>query len=198
MPTTHNTNGHVRTATGNNENAGSARTVKLAAETTYNANPDFKPADVSDNAQVVLKKRYLMKNALGELAETPDGMFRRVASALATPDAAYGASKAEVARIENEFYQAMATLEYVPNSPTLMNAGTGQGTLSACFVLPLEDTMEGIMKAAHDAAMVQKFGGGTGFSLSEIRPSGSTISTTHGTACGPINVLQHLRSEDVV
>jgi ribonucleoside-diphosphate reductase alpha chain len=160
----------------------------------YNATPDFKPAKISDNAKVVLEKRYLMKNASGELAETPDGMFRRVATALATPDAKYGSSKAEVAQLTEEFYEAMAALEYVPNSPTLMNAGTGQGTLSACFVLPLEDTMEGIMKAAHDAAMVQKFGGGTGFSLSEIRPSGASISTTHGKACGPINVLRHLSS----
>ena len=88
----------------------------------------------------------------------------------------------------------MASLEFLPNSPTLMNAGTGAGTLSACFVLPLTDSMEGIMKAAHDAAMVQKFGGGTGFSLSEIRPTGTPIATTHGKACGPIAVLKHLSS----
>jgi ribonucleoside-diphosphate reductase alpha chain len=174
--------------------AGGNETVNAATAHGYNATPDFEAAVISDNAQVVLKKRYLMKDKSGELAETPDGMFRRVAEALAVPDSRYGASHAEVAQITDEFYQAMATLEYVPNSPTLMNAGTGQGTLSACFVLPLEDTMGGIMKAAHDAAMVQKFGGGTGFALSEIRPSGSTISTTHGTACGPINVLRHLSS----
>ncbi len=160
----------------------------------YNATPDFKPAIVTDNAQVVLKKRYFTKDEHGKHTEDASGMFRRVAESLAAPDATYGASHAEVAQISEEFYQAMSALEYVPNSPTLMNAGTGQGTLSACFVLPLEDTLEGIMKAAHDAAMVQKFGGGTGFALSEIRPSGSTISTTHGTACGPINVLRHLSS----
>lgn len=198
MTTTNNTNGHVLpTSAATSMKSGGTVTVNAANEKAtrgYNANPDFKPAVISDNAQVVLKKRYLMKDKSGELAETPAGMFHRVAKALATPDARYGATVAEVAQIEEEFYQAMAALEYVPNSPTLMNAGTGQGTLSACFVLPLEDTMEGIMKAAHDAAMVQKFGGGTGFALSEIRPSGSTISTTHGTACGPINVLRHLSS----
>ena len=88
----------------------------------------------------------------------------------------------------------MATLEYLPNSPTLMNAGTGAGTLSACFVLPLADSMEGIMGAAHDAAMVQKFGGGTGFALSELRRKGAQIKTTHGKACGPVAVLKHLSS----
>ena len=88
----------------------------------------------------------------------------------------------------------MASLKYLPNSPTLMNAGTGAGTLSACFVLPLKDSMQGIMGAAHDAAMVQKFGGGTGFALSELRPKGTPIATTHGKACGPISVLRHLSS----
>ena len=88
----------------------------------------------------------------------------------------------------------MARLEFVPNSPTLMNAGTDQGTLSACFVLPLEDSMTGIMKTATDIAMVQKFGGGTGVPLSNLRQKGSHISTTHGKACGPIAVLKHLSS----
>ncbi len=154
----------------------------------------FTPAVITDNAQVVLKKRYLQKNGKGEIIETPDQMFRRVADALAEPDLSYGKSKAEVKKTADAFYRAMASLEYLPNSPTLMNAGTGAGTLSACFVLPLKDSMEGIMKAAHDAAMVQKFGGGTGFSLSEIRPKGAGIATTHGKACGPIAVLRHLSS----
>lgn len=194
MTTTNNTNGHVRIGSQHSGNKEGDTVAAAKKASFYNATPDFKPAVISDNAKVVLENRYLVKDKDGKLAETPDGMFRRVAKNLAAPDAKYGSSKADIAQLEEEFYQAMAALEYVPNSPTLMNAGTGQGTLSACFVLPLEDTMEGIMKAAHDAAMVQKFGGGTGFSLSAIRPSGSTISTTHGTACGPINVLRHLSS----
>ena len=121
-------------------------------------------------------------------------MFIRVAKALAKPEKSYGLDDVGVKQIENLFYQSMASLEFLPNSPTLMNAGTGAGTLSACFVLPLTDSMEGIMKAAHDAAMVQKFGGGTGFSLSEIRPTGTPIATTHGKACGPIAVLKLLSS----
>ena len=177
--------------------------VKLMVETNKTnlefsrygeTNQDFEPAPISDNAKVVLDKRYLLKDDNDEIIETPNQMFIRVAKALAKPEKDYGLKDSEVKQIENLFYQSMASLEFLPNSPTLMNAGTGAGTLSACFVLPLTDSMEGIMKAAHDAAMVQKFGGGTGFSLSEIRPTGTPIATTHGKACGPIAVLKHLSS----
>ena len=147
---------------------------------------------LSEQAQVVLKHRYLLKNNKGEYKEKPYDMFRRVAKAIAKVEKNYYTLPVEAELIENDFYSIMANLEFVPNSPTLMNAGTEQGTLSACFVLPLEDSMEGIMKACHDAAMVQKFGGGTGFSLSNIRPRGSKIQTTHGIACGPIDVLKTL------
>jgi ribonucleoside-diphosphate reductase alpha chain len=155
---------------------------------------EFTPAVISDNARVVLDKRYLQKNDAGDLIESPEGMFRRVAKSLAAPEFKYEKTPDEVAVIEENFFQMMASLEYLPNSPTMMNAGTGAGTLSACFVLPLTDSMEGIMAAAHDAAMVQKFGGGTGFALSELRPTGTGIATTHGKACGPIQVLRHLSS----
>jgi ribonucleoside-diphosphate reductase alpha chain len=155
---------------------------------------NFEPAPLTDNSKVVLKKRYLLKDENDEVIETPNQMFIRVAKALAKPEKDYGLDDNKAKKIENLFYQSMASLEFLPNSPTLMNAGTGAGTLSACFVLPLTDSMEGIMKAAHDAAMVQKFGGGTGFSLSEIRPTGTPIATTHGKACGPIAVLKHLSS----
>jgi ribonucleoside-diphosphate reductase alpha chain len=155
---------------------------------------DFAPANITDNAMVVLEKRYLRKDGDNNVVEDPDGMFRRVADALAEADRAYGATDAQIAETAQSFYETMASLDYLPNSPTMMNAGTGAGTLSACFVLPLKDTMEGIMDAAKDTAMVQKFGGGTGFTLSEIRPKGSHISTTHGKACGPIAVLRHLSS----
>ena len=155
---------------------------------------EFTPAVISENARVVLDKRYLQKNDNGEIIEDPQGMFRRVAKALAAPEFNYEKTPEEVTEIEEGFFRIMASLEYLPNSPTMMNAGTGAGTLSACFVLPLQDSMEGIMGAAHDAAMVQKFGGGTGFALSELRPRGAGIATTHGRACGPIEVLRHLSS----
>ena len=148
---------------------------------------------ISENAMVVLEKRYLRKNDDGEIIENPSQMFRRVARAIAEAELFYN-SKADVAHWEEAFYEPMARMEFVPNSPTLMNAGTGAGTLSACFVIGLEDSMEGIMETAKEAALVQKFGGGTGFALSNIRPKGAPISTTHGRACGPVAVLRHLSS----
>ncbi len=155
--------------------------------------------DLSDNALVVLNKRYLRKDPDGTPLETPEGMFHRVAKAISQPELSYG-NESDRLNAENNFYEVMSNLEFVPNSPTLMNAGihlddgTGTGTLSACFVMGLEDTMDGIMTTAKEMAMVQKFGGGTGFALSTIRPKGSYIKTTHGKACGPVAVLKHLSS----
>ena len=155
--------------------------------------------ELSDNARVVLEKRYLRKDRDGKTVETPEGMFRRVAHAIAQPELLHG-TEAEDQAAEEDFYRVMSRLEFVPNSPTLMNAGIqqpdgqGTGTLSACFVMSLEDTMEGIMTTAKEMAMVQKFGGGTGFALSPIRPKGAHIKTTHGKACGPVAVLRHLSS----
>ena len=156
--------------------------------------------DISNNAMVVLEKRYLRKDRGGRIVETPEQMFRRVAVAIATPEPSYGSSPEAAKEWEDRFYEVMSRLEFVPNSPTLMNAGinqddgTGSGTLSACFVMGLEDSMDGIMTTAKEMAMVQKFGGGTGFALSPIRPQGTHIQTTHGKACGPISVLRHLSS----
>ena len=147
---------------------------------------------LSEQAQVVLNHRYLLKDDKGNLKETSSEMFKRVAKSIASVENKYYTLPVEAELIEKDFYSMMQSLEFVPNSPTLMNAGTEQGTLSACFVLPLEDSMEGIMKAATDAAMVQKFGGGTGFALSKVRPRGDRIKTTHGVACGPIEVLKTL------
>ncbi len=152
----------------------------------------FVPAEISENAKVILEKRYLQRDNNGNIIEDPQGMFRRVAYAIAKGDTLYGETPDGVEKTADRFYQLMASLDFLPNSPTLMNAGTGQGTLSACFVLPLKDTMEGITRASHDQAMVQKFGGGTGFALSELRPKGWSISTTHGKACGPVETLRYL------
>ncbi len=152
----------------------------------------FTPAEIPENAKVILEMRYLLRDDRGEIIEDAQEMFRRVARAVAEGDALHGATTEEIDAVAEQFYRLMASLDFLPNSPTLMNAGTGKGTLSACFVLPLEDTMEGITRASHDQAMVQKFGGGTGFPLSDLRPKGASISTTHGRACGPVEALRYL------
>ncbi|MBM3924804.1 MAG: adenosylcobalamin-dependent ribonucleoside-diphosphate reductase [SAR202 cluster bacterium] len=134
---------------------------------------------LTKNAEIVLKTRYLIGG------ETPEGLFTRVAKALAQPEA-------DKAHWQEVFLDMMASCQFMPNSPTLFNAGTGQGTLSACFVIPVEDTMSSIMKAATTSAMIQKFGGGIGYSFSKLRPRGSKIATTQGKACGAVAVLKML------
>ena len=153
---------------------------------------EVRPVTLAPQSEVVAKKRYYLKEQNGDIIENAASLFNRVATAVASIESIYGTLEIESKLSRLEFYDMMANLEFLPNSPTLMNAGTAQGTLSACFVLPLEDSMEQIMKSATDAAMVQKFGGGTGFSLSKIRPKGAKINTTHGVACGPIEVLKTL------
>jgi len=147
---------------------------------------------LSDQAEIILNHRYYLKDTENTVIEDAPALFRRVANAIASVDTQYEVFPKEVQKLSDKFFNMMQNLEFLPNSPTLMNAGTNQGTLSACFVLPLEDSMQDIMKAATDAAMVQKFGGGTGFALSKIRPKGARINTTHGVACGPIEVLKTL------
>jgi len=149
-------------------------------------------ADLTPQAETIAKKRYYLKDEAGETVEDSTDMFKRVAKTVALIEQLYDKPDHEVTKITNQFFEMMDGLKFIPNSPTMMNAGTHQGTLSACFVLPLEDTMEGIMKGATDAAMVQKFGGGTGFALSKLRPRGTNIASTHGKACGPIEVLKTL------
>jgi len=147
---------------------------------------------LAPHAETVAKNRYYLKNNEGETIEDGNALFSRVAEAIAKVEDDYFTLPVEKDLLKQEFIDIMEQLEFIPNSPTLMNAGTKQGTLSACFVLPLEDSMQEIMKTAQDMAMVQKFGGGTGFSLSNLRPTGSRIKTTHGKACGPIEVLKTL------
>ena len=146
-------------------------------------------SNLTDNAITILKGRYLVKDQkTGEVSETPSDMFRRVAKAIANSEV----SDVNKAKYEEIYYEMLWDLDFVPNSPTLMNAGTGAGTLSACYVLPIPDSMDGIMTAAYDQAMVEKYGGGVGFPLSNLRPEGTPIKTTQGQACGPINVLKTL------
>ena len=153
---------------------------------------NYQSVQLSEQSKTILEHRYFLKDDNRNVIETPEELFERVAKGVASVETMYGTLPVETDLSANDFYEVMTNFEFVPNSPTLMNAGTEQGTLSACFVLPLEDSMEGIMKAATDSAMVQKFGGGTGFALSKLRPKGDAIKSTHGIACGPIEVLKTL------
>ena len=148
------------------------------------------PMQLTANALEVLERRYLLRDDSGRVIETPPQMVRRVARALAAVERRYGAGRAESARIAERFERWMAELEFLPNSPTLMNAGTPVGQLAACFVLPLEDSMESIYGTLRDAALIQKSGGGTGFSFSRLRPRGDLISTTKGASSGPVSFIQ--------
>jgi len=138
----------------------------------------------------IIKKRYLLKNAEGEIIETPFEMFHRVAHHIASAEKFYGATPSQIEKIEEEFLRALVHLDFLPNTPTFTGAGTSIGQLSACFVLPVEDSMEGIFEAIKNAALIHKSGGGTGFSFSKIRPKGSRVRTTSGVASGPVSFMK--------
>jgi len=146
-------------------------------------------AKLTTNARTVLARRYL-KQVNGEIDETPEEMFFRVAKVIAETEKKYGRTEQEINDLTQEYYNMMANLEFMPNSPTLMNAGRDLGQLSACFVLPIEDSMENIFDAIKNAAIIHKSGGGTGFSFSRLRQKNSTVRTTGGVASGPVSFMK--------
>ncbi|NQT35566.1 vitamin B12-dependent ribonucleotide reductase [bacterium] len=143
---------------------------------------------ISTNALTVLRRRYLKKDNEGEVVESPKMMFWRVAKAIAAGEKSFN-GEFDDAEMAVKFYEMMSSLDFVPNSPTLMNAGRQLGQLAACFVLPVEDTMEAIFEAVKNAALVHKSGGGTGFSFSRLRARGSMVQSTAGTASGPVSFM---------
>jgi ribonucleoside-diphosphate reductase alpha chain len=141
----------------------------------------------SPSAWEVLRHRYLRKDQHGAIVETPEEMFQRVARAVAAVEANY---RGNVAQWEETFFHLLSTLQFLPNSPTLMNAGMRQGQLAACFVLPIEDSLESIFQAVKDMALIHQSGGGTGFSFSHLRPQGDPVASTGGVASGPVSFLR--------
>lgn len=152
---------------------------------------DLSKGEWTEQALKVLGERYLVKDADLNPIETPEDMVWRVAWDIASSEARWGATKKEVLKTAKDFYNLMVSRKFLPNSPTLMNAGTGNGLqYSACFVLPVEDSMEGIFDALKHQAIIHKTGGGTGFSFTRLRPSGSLVKTSSGTASGPISFMR--------
>ncbi|RLA85233.1 MAG: adenosylcobalamin-dependent ribonucleoside-diphosphate reductase, partial [Deltaproteobacteria bacterium] len=143
---------------------------------------------LSEGALTVLKARYLRKDKKGEVIESPEEMFRRVARHVARAERAFSSGKEE--EMAEAFYEMMVSLDFLPNSPTLMNAGRRLGQLAACFVLPVEDSLPSIFGALKQAALIHQSGGGTGFSFSRLRPRGDVVSSTHGVASGPVSFMK--------
>lgn len=144
---------------------------------------------ISENGKKVLERRYLIKDENGKIVETIEELFDRVSSTIAGTYLNYKNSDF-CEDLKSEFKNMMINAEFLPNSPTLMNAGKAEGQLSACFVLPVEDSMEGIFDAIKNAALIHKSGGGTGFSFSRLRPNGSVVNSTGGVASGPISFMK--------
>ena len=138
----------------------------------------------------ILWRRYLMKDELGKVVETEQEMFRRVANAIAAIESKYGATKEQIECTADEFYEFMATGVFLPNSPTLMNAGRPNGMLSACFVVPVPDSITGIFEAVKYTAMIQKSGGGTGFAFDRLRPTGDLVASSGGRTSGPLSFMK--------
>jgi ribonucleoside-diphosphate reductase alpha chain len=156
--------------------------------------PPATPVSLTNNARIVLEKRYLVKDSSGAPVERPEQLFWRVATVVAGADQRYGASEGAVEAVAEEFYRLMTERRFEPNSPTLMNAGRPLGQLSACFVLPVEDSLSngqnGIYDTLRSMALIHQSGGGTGVSFSRLRPKGSMVRSTTGVASGPVSFMK--------
>ena len=152
---------------------------------------DLKKGIWTQQAIKVLQERYLMKDGKGKVIETPEEMCWRVSWEIASAEARWGKTRKEVMGVAKDYYNLLTKHEFLPNSPTLMNAGTGNNLqYSACFVIPVEDSIEGIFDALKYQALIHKTGGGTGFSFSRLRPNGSMVKTSSGTASGPVSFMR--------
>ncbi|MCC6382486.1 MAG: vitamin B12-dependent ribonucleotide reductase [Dehalococcoidia bacterium] len=158
---------------------------------SFDLSPDgFEPAPLSENARVVMERRIMARNDQGDPLETPDECFRRVAHNLAEAELRFGGNESDRAAAEESFYQLMASLDFLPNSPTLVNAGRELQQLSACFVLPVPDSIDGIFEAIKHTAVIHKSGGGTGFAFSRLRPANDRVQSTMGVASGPVSFMK--------
>jgi len=167
-----------------------AKIIKIVGELPPLPN-NLPQGNWTEQALKVLEERYLQKNEKGEVVETPEDMCWRVSWEIASAEALWGQTKREVVAHAKEYYKLLVSREFLPNSPTLMNAGTGNMLqFSACFVLPVEDSIEGIFDALKYQALIHKSGGGTGFSFSRLRPKGSMVRSSSGTASGPVSFMR--------
>lgn len=166
-----------------------SKSVSISPEAWQKLYDSLPEPVISENGMMVLKRRYLKKDDNNQASETVKDLFFRVAKFVAEGDLLYG-KKADILSLAEEFYASMAHLDFLPNSPTLMNAGRPLGQLSACFVLPVEDSMEGIFDSIKYTALIHKSGGGTGFSFSRLRPSGDQVKSTSGISSGPITFMR--------